>query len=92
MKYYFFNEKGEVDLIYSIEPPAELGDRYVKSDEVFEEKEGYILRLKVIGGVLKPEYIQKPKGKYDLLLAENEATKKALGELTLLVSTMTGGM
>lgn len=92
MKYYFYDNEGNVYLIYSINPPTELGNNYIATDKIFEEKEGYILRFKVINGILIPKYIEKPKDKYELLRAENEATKQALAELTLFISTMNGGM
>lgn len=56
MKYYFYDSEGSVYLIYSVEPPIELGDRYIKTDKVFEEKEGYISRLKVVDGMLIAKY------------------------------------
>ncbi|MBU5485261.1 hypothetical protein KQI86_13035 [Clostridium sp. MSJ-11] len=92
MKYYFYDNQGNVYLIYGVEPPIELGAQYIKTDEIFAEKEGYRLEFKVIDGILYSEYIELPKDKYELLLAENEATKQALAELTLFISTMNGGI
>lgn len=92
MKYYFYDENGVVNLIYSVEPPIELGNKYIKSSEEFEEREGYILRLRVVNGSLVSEYEKLSMSEYDKIIEENEATKQALAELTLLISTMNGGM
>ena len=48
MKYYFYDNKGYVTLIYHIPPSEELLTQpYVTSDKIFEEKKDMITKYKV---------------------------------------------
>ncbi|CEQ01752.1 Uncharacterised protein [[Clostridium] sordellii] len=48
MKYYFYNELGEVTTIYFVEPPNDMMDKkYIQSDKIFEDREGFYQEFKV---------------------------------------------
>lgn len=63
MKYYFYNEVGEVTLIYYVMPPREqMLKKYIATNKEFEDKEGFSKKLTVDLGTLELncEYIKKP--------------------------------
>lgn len=48
MKYYFYNELGNVTLIYYVAPPTEeLKKKHIKSDVVFEDRQGFSKQFSV---------------------------------------------
>ena len=63
MKYYFYNEVGEVTLIYYVTPPREqLLQKHIATNKEFEDKEGFSKKLTVDLETLKLncEYIKNP--------------------------------
>lgn len=48
MRYYFYNNLGDVSTIYFVEPPSDMmNEKYIQSDKVFEDREGFYQEFKV---------------------------------------------
>lgn len=82
MKYYFYNELGQVTTIYYVEPPTDfLENAHIISDIGFEEKEGHskILTVDLVSLELKCEYIKNPPSLEDeVLMLKEEVAKMGL--------------
>lgn len=98
MKYLFYDESGNVDLIYYVEPPAELGDNYVIYNDDVPQKEGFhtVTKVNLKTEEVYFEFEEIPTSEDDKKVRELEqkiqAQESAIAELTVLLSMIMGGV